>query len=183
VDAEVIEMEKLIVQHEKLIEESLLSNLKERPEALEIKHSSSGARNLADLLGGHKPTIFHDTNEWNPYPKCMQDLIGAMTPDIVLRSPVSGQNRMIIEVKDSEPLGYGVEDSQIIRYFLHLLASTTKVPEKGATDIRRAVLLCAPSVWFRNAGNAKTWNHFMEHFSGLAKAFDITLGELHADAF
>jgi hypothetical protein len=83
-------MEKLIVQHEKLIEERLLGIVKERPEALEIKDSSSGSRNLADLLGGHKPTIFHDTNDFNPNPKFMQDLIGGMTPDIVLRSPVSG---------------------------------------------------------------------------------------------
>jgi hypothetical protein len=150
---------------------------------LEIKNSSSGARNLADLLGGHKPTIFHDTNEWNPHPKIMQDLVGGVTPDIVLRSPISAQNRIYIEVKDSEPLGYGIEDSQILRYFLHLLATTTKVPEKGEGDIRRAVLLCSPSAWFKNDVNAKTWNHFQDHFSGLAKAFDITLGEIHTDTF
>lgn len=172
-----------MVQREKIIEERLLGVVNERHQALEIKNSSSGARKLADLLGGHKPTIFHDTNEWNPYPKCMQDLIGGMTPDIVLRSPISGQNRIYIEVKDAEQLGFGIEDSQIIRYFLHMLAATTRIPEKGTTDIRRAVLLCAPSMWFKNDGNAKTWNHFMEQFSGLAKAFDVTLGEIHADTF
>ncbi|MGB6716817.1 MAG: hypothetical protein WBE47_07700 [Candidatus Acidiferrales bacterium] len=106
-----------------------------------------------------------------------------MTPDIVLRSRVSGENRVYIEVKDSQPLGYGVEDSQVVRYFLHLLATTTGIPREGETDIRRAVLLCAPSTWFKNAINAKAWNHFLEHFSGLAKEFEITLGEVHAEAF
>jgi hypothetical protein len=43
------------------------------------------------------------------------------------------------------------------------------------------VLLCAPAVWFKVKGNAETWNHFLTCFSGLATAFDITLGELHAD--
>lgn len=45
------------------------------------------------------------------------------------------------------------------------------------------MLLCAPPAWFKNDRNAKTWNYFLEHFSGLEKAFDITLGELHADSF
>lgn len=171
-----------MLQKEKLIEEKFLNLLKEHPEAMKFRNRTTDARSLADLLGDHKATIFHDTNEWNPYPKCMRDLVGGMIPDIVLRSNVSGQNRIYIEIKDSEPLGYGIEDSQVVRYFLHLLALTTKVPEKGTPDIRRAVLLCAPSAWFKNGGNAKAWNHFLEHFSGLAKTFDITLGSLNADS-
>ncbi len=75
----------------------------------------------------------------------------------------------------------GIEDSQIARYFLHLLATTSKSPKEGA-DIRRAVLLRAPDAWFKVKGNAETWNHFLRCFSGLATAFDITLGELHADS-
>jgi len=67
-----------------------------------------------------------------------------------------------------------------VRYFLHLLAMTTKAP---SSDIKRAVLLCAPSAWFQAERNARTWNHFLARFSGLAKAFDITLGELRADSF
>jgi hypothetical protein len=110
----------------------------------------------------------------------MQDLVGGVTPDIVLRSKSSGQNRIYIEVKDTEPLGYGIEDSQIVRYFLHLLAMTTKGP---SSDIKRAVLLCAPSAWFQVERNAKTWNHFLDRFLGLAKAFDITLGEIRAETF
>jgi len=172
-----------MTQWEKKIEEKFLNILRERPEALEIKNPSSAARNLADLLSGHEPTVFHDTNEWNPHPECMQDLVGGVIPDIVLRSKVSGQNRIYIEVKDSKPLNYGIEDSQVVRYFLHLLAMSTKAPEKGAGDIKRAVLLCAPSLWFKDKHNAETWAHFLKHFSGLAKAFEITLGEVHADTF
>ena len=103
-------------------------------------------------------------------------------PDIVLRSKVSAENRIYIEVKDSRPLSDGIADSQVVRYFLHLLAMTKKVPKLGKTDIRRAVLLCAPSRWFKNNRNAKAWKHFLEHFSGLAQAFDIALGELDADS-
>jgi hypothetical protein len=172
----------LTVQHEKEIEKKVLRILGEHPEALAINNSTSSARTLADLLCGSRPTIFHDTNEFNTHPKLMQDVIGGMTPDIALRSRVSGENRIYIETKDTEALGYGSDDSQIIRYFLHLLAVSTRVPP-GAPDIRRAVLLCAPRAWFSNPSTAKSWRHFLQHFSGLAKAFDITLGELHADSF
>jgi hypothetical protein len=171
------------MQREKIIEGRLLSSIGTCPGTIEIWNTTSGARNLADLLSGCSLEVIHDNSDWNPHPKFMQDLVGGVTPDIVLRSRVSGQNRIYIEVKDSEPLGYSVEDSQIIRYFLHLLATTTKVPATKVTDLRRAVLLCAPPAWFKNDQNAKTWNYFLEHFSGLAKAFDITLGELHADSF
>jgi len=83
-------------------------------------------------------------------------------------------------VKDTGPLGYGIEDSQITRCFLHLLATTTRGPKEGS-DIRRAVLLCAPAAWFKAKGNAQTWNYFLTCFSGLATSFDITLGELRVD--
>jgi hypothetical protein len=174
---------RLMAQREKLIEERLLKVLRNRPQALEVKNSSSNARSLADLICGCGLSVIHDNSDWNQHKNFMQDLVGGVTPDIVLRSKVSGQNRIYIEVKDSEPLGYGIEDSQIVRYFLHLLATTRKLPKQGATDIRRAVLLCAPSAWFKKDGNVRTWNHFLEHFSGLARAFDITLGEIHADTF
>ena len=137
---------------------------------------------MADLLNGNEVTIFHDTNDWNPHPKLMQDLVGGVTPDIVLRSKSSGQNRIYIEVKDTERLGYrhyDIEDSQVVRYFLHLLATTTKNPD----DIDRAILLCAPSHWFVDRHNAKAWGYFVEHFSGLATKFGILIGEVHADEF
>jgi hypothetical protein len=172
------------IQREKIIEGRLLDAIRKDAHALEIKNSTSDARTIADLLCGCVPIDIHDSSNWNPYPQLMKDIIGGMTPDIVLRSNVSGENRIYIEVKESEPLGhkhYGVEDSQVIRYFLHLIAMSKR--NKGVTDIRRAVLLCAPAAWFKVERNAKAWAYFLEHFSGLAKSFDITLGELHAELF
>lgn len=171
-------------QKEKAIEEKLLKAILEEADALEIKNSSSDARTVADLLGDRVPMVIQDNSIWNPHPKLMVDIIGGMVPDIVLGSHASGENRIYIEVKELEPLGhnrYGIEDSQIVRYFLHLIAMSRRFPKKGVADIRRAVLLCAPSAWFEQQRNARAWSHFLEHFSGLAKAFDITLGELHAD--
>jgi len=170
-----------MTQKEKEIERRILDRLIDSSSRLEIQNSTSAATSLAALLGKYSPTVLHDTSAWNLDPNCMVDVIGGMTPDIVLRSPLSGQNRIYIEVKDTEPLGCGIEDSQIARYFLHLLATTTRGPKEGA-DIRRAVLLCAPAAWFKVRGNAETWNHFRGWFSGLGTAFDITLGELHADS-
>jgi hypothetical protein len=170
-----------MAQREKEIERRILDSLKDGLARLVIQNSTSDAKNLATLFGQHEPSVLHDTNLWNLHPNFMVDVIGGMVPDIVLRSPLSGQNRIYIEVKDTEPLGYGIEDSQIARYFLHLLATTTRGPKEGR-DIRRAVLLCAPAAWFKVKINAETWNHFLRCFSGVASAFDITLGELHADS-
>lgn len=166
-----------------MIEERLLNILRKDAQVLKIVNSNSGVRSLADLLCGMEPDVIHDNSDWNPQPRLMQDVIGGMIPDIVLRSPLSGENRIYIEVKDSAPLGYGIEDSQVVRYFLYLLATTRRIPKKGATDMRRAILLCAPSEWFQNDSDAKSWTHFVQHFSGLARTFEITLGEMRADIF
>jgi len=169
-----------MTQREKEIEARILDRLKDGPAGLEIKNSTSDAKNLATLLGQHRPTVLHDTNAFNLHPNFMQDVIGNMIPDIVLRSTLSGQNRIYIEVKDTKPLSYGMEDSQMTRYFLHLLADTTRGLKEGS-DIRRAVLLCAPAAWFKVKGNAETWNYFLVCFSGLAAAFDITLAWISTD--
>ena len=170
-----------MTQREKEIEARILDRLKDGPAGLEIKNSTSDAKNLAALFGEHKPTVLHDTDAFNLHPNFMVDVSGNMIPDIVLRSTLSGQNRIYIEVKDTKPLSFGIEDSQITRYFLHRLAATTRNPKEGS-DIRRAMLLCAPAAWFKVKRNAETWNHFLVCFSGLATAFDITLGELYADS-
>ena len=171
-------------QREKEIEHRVLKILNEHPEEVSIHRSTStDVTTMADLLGGREWDKFHDNSYWNKFNYLMQDVSGGMCPDIVLYSKKTGENRIYIEIKATIRLGYGVEDSQIVRYFLHLLVTTKKVPSKGATDIRRAVLLCAPSPWFKNAKTAKSWEYFLEHFSGLAKAFDITLGEIHSDEF
>ena len=49
--------------------------------------------------------MLHDTNVRNLHPTFMQDVIGGMVPNIVLRSPISAENRIYIEVNDAEPLG------------------------------------------------------------------------------
>jgi hypothetical protein len=93
-----------MTQREKEIEARILDKFNDGPGGLEIQNSTSDAKNLAALLGQHKPTVFHDTGDWN----FMVDVIGAMVPDIVLRSTLSGQNRIYIEVKDTELLGFGI---------------------------------------------------------------------------
>ncbi len=141
---------------------------------LEITSSTSDARSIADLCLGDQFDIFQDNSDWNPQKKFMTEIIGGMRPDIVLRSRISETNRIIIEVKDTMPLGYGVHDSQVIRYFLHLLAMSSSTVGK---DIRRAVLLAAPDRWFEgNTGDV--WKYFLNRYTDLARAFDVTLGEL-----
>ena len=115
----------------------------------------------------------------NPYPKFMVEIIGGMIPDIVLRSKVSNENRIYIEVKRTQPLGYGKVDSQIVRYFLHLLATSHSKPSGGADDIRRAVLLAAPPSWFAVNAIHDAWRYFLETYTQLASCFGVTLGELH----
>jgi hypothetical protein len=146
-----------------------------------ITNGTSEAETLYDLIGGRQYKIFKDTDEWNQNKDMMVDLMGAMVPDIVLRSEGSGENRIYIEVKETTPLAYGREDSQIIRYFLHLLAITTNKPRRCPDDIRRAVLLAAPSPWFDVPKNAEVWEYFLETYQGLATAFDVTLGEIRLD--
>lgn len=141
---------------------------------LKIASSTSDARSIADLCLDSPFDIFQDTSDWNPHPKFMIEIIGGMRPDIVLRSKSSTENRIIIEVKETEPLRYGVHDSQVIRYFLHLLAiSSSKVGQ----DIRRAVLLVAPDRWFEGK-KGDAWKYFLNRYTDLARAFDVTLGEL-----
>src|SRR6266478_1577742 len=89
---------KTMTQREKEIEARILDRLKDGPAGLEIRNSTSDAKNLAVLLGQHKSTALPDTSAWNLQPDFMQDVIGGMIPDIVLRSTPSGQNRIYIEV-------------------------------------------------------------------------------------
>jgi hypothetical protein len=55
-------------QSEKEIEGRILDSLKDGLARLEIQNSPSGAKNLATLLGRHRPTVLHDTNVWNLHP-------------------------------------------------------------------------------------------------------------------
>jgi hypothetical protein len=166
---------------ERIIEDKLIAALRARPKSITIHRASlSGVTSCASLLKQFEWADIHDDSRWNPAKNFMKDVIELMCPDVVLRSQSTGENRIYIEVKDTERLGYrhyDIEDSQVVRYFLHLLATTSKNPN----DIGRAILLCAPSRWFLDKHNAKAWGHFVEHFSGLATKFDITIGEVHSD--
>jgi hypothetical protein len=144
-----------------------------------IHNSTSDAKNLFDLIGSKDFDLIEDDNRWNLHPKFMVEIIGGMTPDVVLRSKTSNENRIYIEVKKTRPLGYGKVDSQIIRYLLHLLATTYSTPPGGADDIRRAILLAAPLSWFAVNTNHAAWTYFLETYSRLASCFGVTLGELH----
>lgn len=173
------------MEHEKIIECKLIAALRDRAESVRIHRSSLSAISaIADLTGARNfeqvLEVVHDNSSWNPTKTLMKDVIGGMCPDIVLRSKLTGENRIYIEVKDKERLGYrryGVEDSQVVRYFLHLLATTNDKKK----DVGRAVLLCAPRQWFADRHNAHAWGYLAEHFAGVGARFNIAIGELYAD--
>ncbi len=150
---------------------------------IHITNSTGDVEDLWGLIGDRPFDISCDTNEWNNKPGLMTDIIGGMVPDIVVRSKASSQNRIIIECKGTDKLNYGIVDSQVVRYFLWLLAMTAK--DENHRDIRRAVLLAAPSPWFAKETTARSWNYFVKHYRLLASeecGFDMTLGEIRCDA-
>jgi hypothetical protein len=71
---------------------------------IHITNSTGDAENLWDLIGDSRYELFCDNNEWNGRPGVMTDVIGGMTPDIVIRSNASAQNRIIIEAKGTDKL-------------------------------------------------------------------------------
>jgi hypothetical protein len=164
---------------EKDIENALCVVLRQSDEFPELLKSLSihnnrttQYENMYDLVQSKKFDLFQDNSDWIADKSIMIDIIGKMTPDIVLRSLASKQNRIIIEVKCTAKLTFGMYDSQITRYFLYLLGATSN---NKANDIPRAIIIAAPKEWFRN----NTWTHFVNTYWGLAKAFNITIGELH----
>src|SRR5579863_2612383 len=90
---------------------------------IKVTHSTS-ATNLYELIGERDFIPLVDNTDWNRDFKLRGDFFQDIRPDIVLRSQSSGENRIIVEVKVTEPLKYDTAaDSQIVRYFLHLLAT------------------------------------------------------------
>ena len=173
---------------EKDIENHLCSLLREARsrrsllKAIPLNNATSHVRTLYALVGEVKYEVIQDNTDWNPHRGMLQDLMWGTTPDIVIRSDsheASGENRILIECKKGRPLGYGVADSQAVRYFLYLLAMTHKKPNKQ--DMTRALLLAAPSSWFREERTVKAWRDFRERYGPLAVAFKITLGEIHIE--
>jgi hypothetical protein len=147
--------------------------------SLVFAETTSQARSVADLVGPCDYDLIEDDSRWNSAPRLMQDVAGGMIPDVVLRSRGSGENRIYIEVKKTQPLGRGRADSQVVRYFLHLLGTTHRDPIPGAQEILRAVIVAAPEEWFANRTNADTWSYFLNTFAPLATSFGITLAALH----
>ena len=113
----------------------------------------------------------------NPVPRIGTDLFGNLTVDIVIRSNRTQddvKNRILIEVRD---LNYGLADSQVTRYLLHLLVTTVR----DSDAMRRAVLLAAPRSWFEREaarGERSKWRYFLDHYTGLAQQFDVALGAI-----
>ena len=74
-------------------------------------------------------------------------------------------------------LNYGLADSQVTRYLLHLLVTTVR----DSDAMRRAVLLAAPRSWFEREaarGERSKWRYFLDHYTGLAQQFDVALGAI-----
>jgi hypothetical protein len=171
---------------EKKLEKDLCYRIDSGPEGLKSIRiaTSTGTRSLLDLVGEYRPTflnrnILEDTSDWNTSKGLSVDLFNGITPDIVLRSPLTGENRIIIEVKKTSPFTHIDPDaSQVVRYFLHLLATTNKRQEK---DIKRAVLLAAPTSWFSNEKVASPWNYFVDHYGALARQWEIEIGSIVLD--
>ncbi|MGC9270919.1 hypothetical protein [Acidiphilium sp.] len=139
---------------------------------------------IGSLCGTFDYDVFEDTSFWNHQREVsdkhnvLMDISGGMTPDIVLRSGKSGQNRIYIEVKEKAKLSYGIYDSQVVRYFLHLLATSKSTKMQPYSELRRAIILAAPDYWFDNAKLVEPWHDFCKRYAGLAEAFDVTLGEI-----
>src|SRR5438093_1581080 len=103
---------------------------------------------LYGLIGDAPFDLFQDTSDWNPNPKFMIDVACNTVPDLVIRSKASGENRIYIEVKLHQEISNVAPLSQVVRQFLHLLCTSRYAPLRDRADIRRAILIAAPSAWF-----------------------------------
>ena len=148
-----------------------------------IANTENDIVSIYDLVGENQFELVQDNTDWNPLPNDLYDLMHGKVPDIVLRSSMTGKNRIYIEVKLSADLGAESEVaySQVVRYFLHLLATTRRFDGGIKTDIRRAMLLAAPSSWFKKPKNSRMWGYFISTYRPIATEFDITLGEIHLE--
>ncbi len=132
---------------------------------------------MADLVGTRGFRLIKDNSEWNQHRDFLVDISGNMTPDLVVQCDRSAENRILIEVKSDSHLRYGTKDSQIIRYLIHLLATTLQ-RKNDHQAIRRAILLAAPRPWLDNEKNRKDWSYFLGQYRDLAGCFDVTLARI-----
>ena len=147
-----------------------------------LNSTSPDVATVADLIGSiefdepriEKPFKTRDTS-------LSVHTFGSQKPDIALVSKISGQIRVLIEVKlATKSTHKELDASQFVRNLLYLLAATEPRP-RDKTDIRRAVLVAAPDAWFENTTKSHHWTHLVQQYGGLAKAFQITLGEIRTD--
>src|SRR3954453_13458049 len=71
---------------------------------IRISSSTSSATSIYDFVENIQYGVFQDTSDWRTEHKIMIDVAGGITPDLVLRSTVSGENRIYIEVKNTEEI-------------------------------------------------------------------------------
>jgi hypothetical protein len=135
------------------------------------KNYTTSSESLFDLIGKVEFQFFQDTTDWNNNKEILVDISGNMIPDLVIRSKRTNQNRILIEIKNESNLRYGIPDSQAVRYFLNLIATST---ENKNGDIKRGIILIAPPKWFSNS----KWCYFTKTYSDLAKVFGITIAEI-----
>ncbi|MGH9424853.1 MAG: hypothetical protein ACRD2L_00880 [Terriglobia bacterium] len=152
---------------------------------IKITKSTSEVRTLFDLIGergfGKDFDLKIEKVMLSETPGLSMEMFGLERPDVVLWSKKSGQNRIVIEVKQATKATHKEDDaSQFLRYFLHLLVTTDRKP-KRKEDIGRGVFAAAPGSWFENRALSSTWYHLVERYGPLAKTFEITLGEIRAE--
>jgi hypothetical protein len=172
-------------QLEKDLEAKIVVRLKSNGtewRSIAITNFTTSARTLGNLIGEASFGIYQQPHSLIRGSAGLSvDLFGGLKPDIVIHSLASKQNRIIIEVKrDSLFTHKERHASQILRYFLHLLATTDRRP-KEKQDINRAVLLAAPSSWFESDSKASLWRQFVKDYGPLAETFHIALGEIRTD--
>ena len=143
---------------------------------LSVNHAD--VRSIGDLIPVNAPYAITEFLTVVAKPP-LSDVFNRLQPDIVIQSlgSTAPLSRIYIDVKDKAEMTYGFADSQLVRYFLHLIATTT------AKDslIRRAVLAAAPAEWFEREsrrGTKSAWTHFITSYAPLASALNVTLGSI-----
>jgi hypothetical protein len=103
-----------------------------------------------------------------------------LTPDVIIAGKQSGQDRIVIEVKKySNPENNDhLDGNQFANYFFHLF-STTDVESPDDINIPRALIVAAPTDWFKVPQNFTVWHHLIRQYGPLAELYKITLAEIH----
>lgn len=171
------------VTNEKEYVNYLVECIKHGPECkgIWIVDGKTGAKeNLCGYLSGIDHEVVQDSSDWKKNKGISIDLIGGMTPDIAVNSKLSNQNRILIEVKWDAKLHYYPDESQLVRYFIYMIAATTRNHGK-LPDLKRAVLLAAPQNWF-SGKNLQAYEYFVEKFYDVGDRFGIKIGKIECDA-